>query len=184
MASVSLRLPLRAALVRTHTHTVGSQQLAQTNLYSELCSAHTGRHEPKKCSLIPSSVVASDGSLINVATPQLFISVTSNLQSDMIGLMYDAVVSCSCRLHSKAKGEKNVLLSVNRNLFRCQLHFSPDLSVWRSCASEWEQAGCFKDSFHLPNSLKLIATGIAEEQIPLRCLRDCTCGSADCWSAG
>lgn len=64
---------------------------------------------------------ASDGSLINVATLQLFIiSVTSDLQSDMIGLMQDALVRYGWLLHRKAKG-KNALLLVNMNPFPRQL---------------------------------------------------------------
>lgn len=65
---------------------------------------YTGRHAQKSTSLIQSLAFASDVSLINVAMLKLFIiSVTSNLQSDMIGLMYDALVSCGWLLHSKAK---------------------------------------------------------------------------------
>lgn len=115
-----------------HTHTLSWISTAvHTQIYIhnscvQTCTRshiHTSRHAQKSTSLIQSSVSASDGGLINVATLQLFIiSVTSNLQSDMIGLMYDTLVSCGWLLRSKAKGQ-NVLLLVNRNLFPCELHF-------------------------------------------------------------
>lgn len=126
MASVSLCLPLHAALAHTYTHPWISTASTHKSIFITVCNTHRQARTKKSTSLIQSSVVASDGSLINVATLQLFISVTSNLHSDMIGLMYDALVSCSCLLHSKAK-EKNVPLLVNRNLFPCQLYFFPSI---------------------------------------------------------
>lgn len=129
MALLLLCLPFHAALARTYTHS-WILTVMHTPIYIHNCEnthththTHISRHAQKSTSLIRSSVFASDGSLINVATLELFIiSVTSNLQSDMIGLMYDALVRCGWLLHSKAKG-KNILLLVNRNLFPCQLHF-------------------------------------------------------------
>lgn len=118
--------------LRTHTHSLGSQQPCthKSVFITHVCKRvhththiHMSRHAQKSTSLIQSSVFASDGGLINVATLQLFIiSVTSNLQSDMIGLMYDTLVSCGWLLRSKAKGQ-SVLLLVNRNLFPCELDF-------------------------------------------------------------
>lgn len=69
------------------------------------------------------------------ATPRLFISVTSNLQSDLIGLMYDVFVAAAAAaaVYSAARPEDSVRLLVDRNLFPCQPHFLPHLSVYRRC---------------------------------------------------
>ena len=68
-------------------------------------------------------MVASDGGLINEATPKLFISVTGNYQADMIGLFYEALAVLTCSLGK----QKYLLLLVSRYLLQCQLHcFPPD----------------------------------------------------------
>lgn len=108
MALLSLCLPLHAALAHTYTHCWISKLRTHKSIFIthvfKCIHTQAGGHAQKSTLLIQSSVFASDGGLINVATLQLFIiSITSNLQSDMIGLMYDALVSCGWLLHSKAK---------------------------------------------------------------------------------
>lgn len=72
------------------------------------------------------------------AAPRLFISVTSNLQSNLIGLMYDvfamAAAAAAAAVYSAPRPEESVPLLVDRNLFPCQSHFPPHLSIYRRCA--------------------------------------------------
>lgn len=113
--TLGVSLPPCGACAHTYTNSWISTATHTQNYIHNSCAneyTHTNRGtqsgvHKKSTSLIQSSVFASDGGLINVATLQLFIiSVTSNLQSDMIGLMYDALVSCGWLLRCGAKGKE------------------------------------------------------------------------------
>lgn len=161
-----------------HTHTHPQISAMHTHIYLLNCVQFTQAGTHKKCtSLIQSSVVASDGGLINVATLQLFISVTSNLQSYMIGLMYESLLSCICLLHSKASEcffwSIGIYSHVSYIFFPSFIHLKNKL-----CFFNKDSQATLKGQT-LFTRFTRISVSPPGWQIPLEQLRDCACGSAD-----